>query len=116
MWAAEEATPKQDTYIVRAVVHAAQIIGAFREPGEILRLRDVVKRTRLRKVLCFRMLHTLQHCRMIEKVDTNGYRLVSGIGGRKPHRIGYATQGQDSSLPREVGLSVVNGRNPRGRR
>ena len=89
-------------YIVRSVVHAYQVLKAFQSSGEALRLRDVVQRTGLGKGLCFRLLHTLHHVGMVEKVDATRYRLTSEIGRRRRHRIGYAAQGQSTSFPREV--------------
>jgi ribose transport system substrate-binding protein len=95
-----------EPYLVQSVVHASEILGAFQAPGEVLRLRDVVQRTHFGKGMCFRLLHTLHHCGLLEKVDASGYRLVSEIRRRKRHRIGYAAQGQDSSFAREVHLSL----------
>ena len=46
----------REPYLVRSVVHAAQVLGAFQSPGEVLRLRDVVQRTRFGKGMCFRLL------------------------------------------------------------
>jgi len=89
-------------YVVRSVVHASQVLRAFQSSGEALRLRDVVQRTGLGKGLCFRLLHTLHHIGMVEKVDATRYRLTSEIGRRRRYRIGYAAQGQDTSFPREV--------------
>ena len=89
-------------YIVRSVVHASQVMRAFQSSGEALRLRDVVQRTGLGKGLCFRLLHTLHHIGMVEKVDATRYRLTSEMGRRRRYRIGYAAQGQDTSFPREV--------------
>jgi len=89
-------------YIVRSVVHASQVMRAFQSSGEALRLRDVVQRTGLGKGLCFRLLHTLHHIGMVEKVDATRYRLTSELGRRRRYRIGYAAQGQDTSFPREV--------------
>src|SRR6266849_3687353 len=91
-----------EPYIVRSVVHATQLLGAFQSSAEVLRLRDVVQRTGFGKGMCFRLLHTLHHCGLLEKVDASRYRLVSGIRRRKRYRIGYAAQGQDSSFAREV--------------
>src|SRR6266851_1416323 len=91
-----------EPYIVRSVVHASQILGAFQSSAEVLRLRDVVQRTGYGKGMCFRLLHTLHHCGLLEKVDASRYRLVSEMRRRKRYRIGYAAQGQDSSFAREV--------------
>jgi ribose transport system substrate-binding protein len=99
-------TSSGEPYLVRSVVHASQILGAFQSAGEVLRLRDVVHRTRFGKGMCFRLLHTLHHCGLLEKVDASGYRLVSEIRRRKRYRIGYAAQGQDSSFAREVHLGL----------
>ena len=83
-------------------MHASRVLRAFQSSGEALRLRDVVERTGLGKGLCFRLLHTLHHIGLVEKVDATRYRLTSEIGRRRRYRIGYAAQGQDSSFPREV--------------
>jgi ribose transport system substrate-binding protein len=95
-----QSTPK--TYLVESVVHATQVLGAFAAPGETLRLRDVVERTRFSKGLCFRLLHTLHHCGLLEKVDVNRYRLTCDIRPRKRYRIGYAGQGSGGSFAGEV--------------
>ena len=96
----------REPYIVRSVVNASQVLGAFESPGEVLRLRDVVQRTGFGKGLCFRLLHTLHHCGLLEKVDESRYRVVSEMRRRRRYRIGYAAQGQDSSFPREVHTSL----------
>jgi ribose transport system substrate-binding protein len=97
----------RNPYLVQSLVHAAQILGAFESPGEIVRLRDVVARTGFSKGMCFRLLHTLHHCGFIEKVDQSRYRMVAEFRRRKRFRIGYAAQGQDSSFPREVHATLV---------
>lgn len=97
----------RNPYLVQSLVHAAQILGAFESPGEIVRLRDVVSRTGFSKGMCFRLLHTLHHCGFIEKVDQSRYRMIAEFRRRKRYRIGYAAQGQDSSFPREVHSTLV---------
>ena len=99
-------TSTREPYLVQSVVRAAQVLGAFQTPGEVLRLRDVVERTRFGKGMCFRLLHTLHHCGLLDKVDASGYRLVSELRRRKRYRIGYAAQGGDGSFEREVHLSL----------
>ena len=98
--------PARQPYIVQSVVHAAEILGAFQSAGEALRLRDVVERTGFGKGMCFRLLHTLHHCGLLDKVDASRFRLVSEVRRRKRHRIGYAAQGQDVSFSREVHASL----------
>ena len=97
----------RDPYIVKSLVHASKILEAFDPPGDVLRLRDIVERTGYGKGMCFRLLHTLHHCGFVEKIDERNYRLVVEIRPHKRFRIGYASQGQDSSFPREVHAGLV---------
>src|SRR2546422_11718480 len=93
-----KATP--EPYIVQSVVHATQILGVFQSSAEVLRLRDVVQRTGFGKGMCFRLLHTLHHCGLLEKVDASRYRLISEIRRRKRYRLGYPGHGQDPPFSR----------------
>lgn len=95
------------SYVVQSVVHASEILRAFQSRGEALRLRDIVDRTGFRKGLCFRLLHTLRHCGLVEKIDESRYRLTADIHRRKRYRIGYAALGHDSSFQRTVQESLV---------
>ncbi len=97
----------RDRYVIKSIVHAASLLEAFESPGEMLRLRDLVERTRFGKGMCFRLLHTLHQCGFVEKVDERHYRLTTEIRRRRRYRIGYAAQGQDSSFPREVHAGLV---------
>lgn len=99
-------TPR-DRYLIKSLVHATTLLGAFESPGEVLRLRDLVTRTRFSKGMCFRLLHTLHQCGFVEKVDERHYRLTAEIRRRRRYRIGYAAQGQDSSFPHEVHAGLV---------
>ncbi len=94
-------------YLVKSLVHASEVLSAFRSEGEVLRLRDVVGRTGFNKGMCFRLLYTLHSCGFLEKVGENQYRAVSEIRPNRKYRIGYAAQGQDSSFPREVATSLT---------
>src|SRR6266540_1576603 len=105
-----KATP--EPYIVQSVVHATQILGVFQSSAEVLRLRDVVQRTGFGKGMCFRLLHTLHHCGLLEKVDASRFRLISEIRRRKRYRLGYAGQGQDTSFAREVHASLQRAAEP----
>ena len=98
---------RSSRYIVQSVVHAAQILRAFTTRGEVLRLRDLIARTGYSKGLCFRLLHTLHHCGLVEKVDESRYRLTAEIHRRRRFRLGYAAQGQDTSFPRDVHAGLV---------
>ena len=99
--------PADKRYMVKSLVHASQIMSAFKSNNEILRLRDVAARTGFNKGMCFRLLYTLHACGFVEKVGENHYRLTVGTRPRRRYRIGYAAQGQDSSFPREVRTSLI---------
>ena len=79
-------------YLIDAVVRAQRVLESFAQHREPLRLRDVIEQTGMSKNLCFRLLYTLRHCGVIEKVDVNRYRLVTGDQRRRRYRIGYADQ------------------------
>lgn len=98
---------KQSRYIVKSLVHAAEVLSAFQSEGEVLRLRDVVARTGYNKVMCFRLLYTLHTCGFLEKVGENQYRMISHMRPHRRYRIGYAGHGQDSSFSREVAAGLV---------
>ena len=100
-------TPPREPYLVQSVLHASEVLRAFQSRGEALRLRDVVERTGFGKGLCFRLLYTLRHCGLLEKVDESRYRLTSDVHRRKRFRVGYAALGHDSSFQRTVQDSLV---------
>jgi hypothetical protein len=80
-------------YIIQSVVHASELLRAFQSSREALRLCDIVERTGFNKGLCFRLLHTLRYCGLIEKVDETRYRLPSEM--RHP-------SGTESGMPHVV--------------
>jgi ribose transport system substrate-binding protein len=96
-----------DLYLVKSILHASEVLAAFRHPAETLRLRDVMARTGFSKGMCFRLLYTLRHCGFLEKADAQRYRLMPDARRRRRYRIGYAAQGQDSSFAREVHSSLL---------
>ena len=101
------AGPVDERYLVKSLVHASDVLWTFQHPGETLRLRDVIDRTRFGKGMCFRLLYTLRHLGFVEKVAGNRYRLTGEVRRRRKYRVGYAAQGQDSSFAREVHAGLV---------
>lgn len=100
------ARSRHDAYLIKSLLHAAEILWVFERRGETLSLRDVMDRTGFRKGMCFRLLYTLRHLGFIEKVDRR-YQLTVDVPRRKRFRIGYAAQGQDSSFAVEVHRGLV---------
>jgi ribose transport system substrate-binding protein len=95
-----------DPYLIKSLVHAAEILWGFERRGETLSLRDVMRRTGHGKGMCFRLLYTLRHLGFVEKADRR-YQLITDVPRRKRFRIGYAAQGQDSSFSAEVQRGLV---------
>src|SRR6059036_3161653 len=85
----------RDPYLVKSVMHSAQLLSAFRSSGEALPLREVAARSGLPKSMAFRLLYTLERCGMIEKVSENLYRSSLRPFKQRMYRIGYAEQGTD---------------------
>lgn len=96
----------RDPYLIKSVVHASRLIGAFQAPGEVLRLADLVDRTSLSRGIVFRLLYTLERCGAIDKTSTNQYRLAVGQPGRRRWKIGYAASGNEDPFVREVSDSL----------
>lgn len=99
-------TPTRDPYLVKSVVHSAQVLSAFRSSGEALPLREVSSRCGLPKSMAFRLLYTLERCGMVEKVGENLYRSQLRPFKHKPYRLGYAAQGTDYQFSKEVSTGL----------
>lgn len=97
-----ESPEPKTRYIVKSVVHASAILGSFRSPGEVLRLRDIVSRSGLSKGMCFRLLYTMHDCGLLERVGENEYRISFPLSGQHRFRIGYAGQDRSSSFCQQL--------------
>ena len=100
------APPRRDPYLVKAVVHASQVLSAFRSSGEALPLREISARSGLPKSMTFRLLYTLERCGMLEKVGENLYRSHLRPFKQRPIRLGYAAQGTDYQFSKEVSTGL----------
>ncbi|MFP5232355.1 MAG: substrate-binding domain-containing protein [Acidobacteriota bacterium] len=97
---------KGDRNESQTVLRACEVLKAFRHLGEELPLTEVMERTHLPKTTCFRLLRTLIHGGLIERVSAGVYRNSFGPVSTRPFRIGFATQG-DTEFAREVTRGVV---------
>jgi len=97
-----EPSKPRGRYLVKSIVHASSILGAFCSPGETLRLRDVVSRSGLSKGMCFRLLYTMHECGLVNKVGENQYKLALPFGQQRKFRLGYADQDRTSSFSNQV--------------
>src|SRR5215471_19010943 len=96
----------RDPYLVKSVVHSAQLLSAFRSSGEALPLREVAARSGLPKSMAFRLLYTLERCGMLEKVGENLYRSHLRPFKQRPYRLGYAAQGTDYQFSKEISTGL----------
>jgi ribose transport system substrate-binding protein len=94
-------------YLIKSLVHAAQVVTAFRSEGEVLRLRDLVSRTGFNKMTCYRLVYTLHQCGFLEKVGENQYRPRFILRPRRKYILGYAAHGQNASFPRVVEAGLL---------
>src|SRR5215467_12699598 len=100
-------TPEtRDPYLVKSVMHSAQLLRAFRISGEALPLREISKRSNLPKSMAFRLLYTLEKCGMVEKVGENLYQSCLRPFKQKMYRFGYASQGTEYGFTQEVSASL----------
>jgi ribose transport system substrate-binding protein len=90
----------------QTVLRACEVLKAFRHLGEELPLTEVMERTGLPKTTTFRLLRTLIHGGLVERVSAGVYRNSFGPVTARPFRIGFATQG-DTEFAREVTRSMV---------
>ena len=106
----------RDPYLVKSVVHSAQLLSAFRSSGEALPLREVAARSGLPKSMAFRLLYTLERCGMVEKVGENLYRSHLRPFKQRPYRLGYAAQGTDYQFSKEISAGLAACRRRAGHR
>jgi ribose transport system substrate-binding protein len=100
------ATHDRDPYLVKSVLHASCVLGAFRSSGEALSLREIAARSGLQKTMVFRLLYTLQKCGMVEKISENIYQSCLRPWKQKLYRLGYAAQSDDNQFSKEVSLGL----------
>jgi ribose transport system substrate-binding protein len=96
----------RDPYLVKSVLHSAQLLRAFRVSGEALPLREISKRSTLPKTMAFRLLYTLEKCGMVEKVGENLYRSCIRPFRQRLYRLGYCAQGTEYGFSKEVSASL----------
>jgi ribose transport system substrate-binding protein len=96
----------RDRYLVKSILHASQLLTAFRTPGEALSLKEISARCGLPKTMAFRLLYTLEKCGMAEKVGQNLYQSRVRPWKQRLYRLGYAAQGTDYQFSKEVSESL----------
>ena len=92
----------RDPYIIKSVLHASELLVAFRSRSEVLSLRDLVSRSNLSRGIVFRLLYTMEQCGLVEKVSTNQYQLTISQPRQRKWKIGYAALGNEDPFVCEV--------------
>lgn len=72
----------------------------------MLRLRDLVARTSLHKATASRILRTLEHEGVIERIGDDRFRSRVKVPSLRRYRIGFATRGVDTPFSHTVTASV----------
>ncbi len=91
---------------VQSVQRACQLLKAFQQAGEVLRLRDLVQRTSIHKATASRLLRTLEREGLVERIGSIRFRSLVRVPAAKRFRIGFATRGVDTPFSRSVTESV----------
>ena len=97
---------KESTDLVQSVRRACQILKSFHGEDEVLRLRELVLRTRLHKATASRLFRTLESEGMVERVGDERFRSRIRVPSAHRNRIGFASRGMDTPFSRAVGESV----------
>jgi ribose transport system substrate-binding protein len=89
-------------YLCQAISRACDVIDAFQNPGEQLRLTEIAERTALSVSTVFRILYTLQQRGLVMRVGERLYELNIRPPKRRRYRIGFAGQSQEFAFSRTV--------------
>ena len=92
--------------LVQSVQRACQLLQAFHHDDEVLRLRELTGRTHLHKATASRLIRTLVHAGLLERVGEDGFRSRVRVPAVRRYRIGFATRGVDTPFSRTVSASV----------
>lgn len=89
-------------YSIESVARACTVLQCFRNPEEILRLRDLVQRSGLNKTTVFRLLSTLRQAGFVEPIGIEQYRSRVRVSSAHRFRLAYASQSEHNMFTRAV--------------
>jgi ribose transport system substrate-binding protein len=101
------ASKPTDRYVCRAISRACDVLEAFRDAREPLRLGEVAEKTGLNVPTVFRILFTLEQRGILTRVGDRQYRLEIRLPKSRRYRIGYAGQSQEFAFSRAVAESMA---------
>lgn len=97
----------RDRYLLDTVMRACDVLAAFPNEADILRISDIADRTRLSRPTALRFVYTLEHRGLLERVGNKGYRLCVRPLRRKSWRLGYGSHSAEFAFSRAVAESVA---------
>ncbi len=92
---------------IESVAKACQLLNAFRNDRETVRLKDLVARTGLNAATALRILRTFEQHGLVARVGRSGYRVLVKPSKTLRYRFGYASQGEDSAFSQEWSESII---------
>ncbi len=98
--------PTPPTDLVQAVDRACELLKAFQDETEKASLQVLAARTGLHKATASRLLRTLIHKGMVERLEGGCFRSLVRMVSHRRHRIGFATRGMDTPFARDVASSL----------
>jgi ribose transport system substrate-binding protein len=100
-------SPKASSPRTRTIDRACDVLFAFKGERELLRLRELARRTGLDDATTLRIVRTLVARGMLERADSQHYRSRVRILTDSRYTIGYAAQCTEFAFSREVTTSIT---------
>ena len=97
----------REPYLCQAITRACDVLEAFGDNGEHLRLRDVADRTGLSVSTAFRIMTTLERRGLISRASDRRYTLNISRPKRRRYKFGYAAQSREFAFSRAVGEGLT---------
>lgn len=93
--------------LTRSIERACDVLIAFQSDRELLRLREIAKRTGLDDATALRIVRTLMARGLLERAGNQHYRSRVRVRSAPSYTIGYAAQTTEFAFSREVTTSVM---------
>ncbi len=97
---------RQPPDLVQAVVRACELLKLFQDDRQVLRSVELARKAGLHKATASRLLRTLEHAGLLERVAGDRFRSRIRFSFERRHRIGFATRGMDTPFSRDVALGL----------
>lgn len=102
----ESGRPAPPGDLVQAVERACEILKAFQDESEEVPLQALAARAGLHKATASRLVRTLVHQGLVERLPGGHFRSLVRVISRRRYRIGFATRGMDTPFACDVASSL----------